>query len=216
MMTAARYFLPLVFLLVACGGSTDDTPTATPPAPVATPTSVAASPGGEMPLATLSGPELRGLVDPGIRAAVEDLRQRIEGELNQVGILRAEKATWGNSSLGCPEPGRSYDQALTEGLWLVLSFGGRNYDYRISGQQARLCVSDDEQEPLERGPLGRLWSRLTSMPTPRSEVAAVELDGKIYVFGGFGRGAVANEAYDPATDTWSRLAPIPRSVDHDR
>ena len=52
------------------------------------------------------------------------------------------------------------------------------------------------------------------MPTPRSEVAAVELNGKLYVLGGFGAGATANEEYDPATNTWERRAPIPRGADH--
>ncbi len=38
--------------------------------------------------------------------------------------------------------------------------------------------------------------------------------GKIYVMGGFGAGATANEEYDPATNTWQKRAPIPRGLDH--
>ena len=51
------------------------------------------------------------------------------------------------------------------------------------------------------------------MPTARSEMPAVELDGKIYVPGGFGGGHVL-EAYDPATDIWIELARLPEGRHH--
>lgn len=51
------------------------------------------------------------------------------------------------------------------------------------------------------------------MPTPRSEMPAVELGGVIYLPGGFG-GERILEAYDPASDTWSRLAPLPSGRQH--
>ena len=59
-----------------------------------------------------------------------------------------------------------------------------------------------QTQTLEEQPLQGLWTTLAPMPTERSEVAAVDLDGKIYVFGGFGAGATANEEYDPSTNTW--------------
>ena len=136
------------------------------------------------------------------------------GDLDQEQIVRAESATWRDSSLGCPEAGVMYAQALTGGVWLVLSHGGLDYDYRVAGSRATFYTQPDRQEPLERTPLPGLWTTLARVPTPRSEVAAVELDGKVYVLGGFGAGSTANEAYDPATDAWRRLAPIPTPVNH--
>ena len=38
---------------------------------------------------------------------------------------------------------------------------------------------------------GGTWSSSAPLPTARSEVAAVELDGSIYVFGGFGSAGTA-------------------------
>jgi N-acetylneuraminic acid mutarotase len=55
------------------------------------------------------------------------------------------------------------------------------------------------------------------MPTPRGEVAAAELDGKVYVVGGFdGTGATSDavEVYDPATDTWTQAPPLPEPRHH--
>jgi N-acetylneuraminic acid mutarotase len=51
------------------------------------------------------------------------------------------------------------------------------------------------------------------MPTPRTELAVAEQDGKIYVAGGYG-GLTAFEAYDVATDTWMVLADLPVGREH--
>ena len=189
------------------------TPTANPPtniAKVPTPTSGSLHP----VLLTLTEPEIMGLTNSGIKAAFEDVARRVVGDTSHTGILRADQATWPDSSLGCPEPDHFYTQVLTSGIWLVLDHDGQEFDYRTAGSQVILCQQDQPTDPLKRTPLGGLWSSLSSMPTPRSEVAVVPLDGKVYVFGGFGSGANSNEEYDPATNTWRRLAPIPRGVDH--
>lgn len=68
------------------------------------------------------------------------------------------------------------------------------------------------QPPSESG-----WTSLAPLPTPRSEVAVAEVNGLIYVVGGFeGNGAPSQkvEVYDPATDTWSEAPPLPRPRHH--
>lgn len=57
------------------------------------------------------------------------------------------------------------------------------------------------------------WEELKSMPTPRSEMSAAYLDGKIYVPGGLG-GLTAFEAYDIAANAWQALAPLPEGRHH--
>lgn len=61
-------------------------------------------------------------------------------------------------------------------------------------------------------------SGLAPMPTPRYEVAAVAAgqgaQERVYALGGFNNGVAGGsfatvEAYDPATDTWSTVAPLP-------
>jgi Kelch motif len=48
------------------------------------------------------------------------------------------------------------------------------------------------------------WTTGATMPTIRTELAAAELDSKIYVAGGYG-GLHAFEAYDPHKDEWATL-----------
>ena len=166
------------------------------------------------PPLTLSAAEVQGLTHPGIRSAIADLQQRVGEEPDLIQILRAEQVTWSDSSLGCPAPGMLYAQVLSAGLWLVLSYQGQEFDYRVTDVQGSLCTQTQQQEPLEQQPLAGIWSRLAPLPTPRSEVAAAALNGRIYVFGGFGPGAISNEEYESIADTWRKRAPIPQGVDH--
>src|SRR5262249_48374700 len=75
-------------------------------------------------------------------------------------------------------------------------------------------------QPLRR-PLFALqtpgrWEARAPMPTSRSEVAAAEVGGKVYVVGGLVETGLtgALEAYDPAADTWQVLAPLPEPAHH--
>jgi N-acetylneuraminic acid mutarotase len=61
----------------------------------------------------------------------------------------------------------------------------------------------------------------TSLPPlaggPRQETGVAALDGKIYVVGGFNLAGVIVpivESYDPASRTWSTVAPVPRAMHH--
>ena len=66
--------------------------------------------------------------------------------------------------------------------------------------------------------LGGTWAAGPPLPTPRGEVAAAVLDGRLYVAGGFGdpRGSHSRafEAFDPATSSWKELALLPEGRDH--
>jgi len=63
---------------------------------------------------------------------------------------------------------------------------------------------------------GAEWELGTPMERPRSEMPAVEIDGMIYVPGGFSGplGTDDLEAYDIALDRWTRLAPMPEGRHH--
>lgn len=63
------------------------------------------------------------------------------------------------------------------------------------------------------------WENRTSIPTTRSSQQAAVVDGKIYVIGGeipSAYGVVnpssSNDVYNPETDSWSQMAPIPTPV----
>src|SRR3954469_7083201 len=60
------------------------------------------------------------------------------------------------------------------------------------------------------------WTMRASMPTARDYVGFCVLNNHLYVFGGeaqaFGILTDKNEAYDPISDTWTTLAPMPQAL----
>src|ERR1043166_5397053 len=61
------------------------------------------------------------------------------------------------------------------------------------------------------------WSLKAPLPVPNSETGVAELDGKIYVIGGYpwDRKTVATvEVYDSKTDKWQLVAPLPQPLNH--
>jgi len=82
----------------------------------------------------------------------------------------------------------------------------------------------------EYDPVKDSWKALAPMPTARGAAVAAELGGKIYVIGGASvhpgqkivglsatvphRALGTNEVYDPETNTWKTLSPMPTSRNH--
>jgi len=60
------------------------------------------------------------------------------------------------------------------------------------------------------------WTAGAPMPTARSEIAAAELGGRIYVAGGLAQFGTTDafEVYDPASNSWKELAPLPEGRHH--
>ncbi|HEY3067808.1 MAG TPA: kelch repeat-containing protein [Methylomirabilota bacterium] len=77
-------------------------------------------------------------------------------------------------------------------------------------------VTTESRAPLDVATPGT-WTTLAPLPTPRQEVAAAALDGRVFVIGGFGENAepvAVVEAYDPTTDRWEARAPLPAPTHH--
>ncbi len=65
-------------------------------------------------------------------------------------ILRAQPVVWNDRSLGCPEPGMMYTQALVNGYWVVINAGGKTYDFRVARDGTfRLCPEGRGRPPLQ-------------------------------------------------------------------
>jgi N-acetylneuraminic acid mutarotase len=65
-------------------------------------------------------------------------------------------------------------------------------------------------------PVTNQWSTKAPMPRPRTQGAAVALGGKLYIVGGYEGGAFETQrlvrktsVYDPNTNLWTNLAPMP-------
>jgi hypothetical protein len=67
---------------------------------------------------------------------IADAAERAGGEPAEIEVLRSQSITWNDGSLGCPRPGMVYIQALVEGYWVVLSYQGQEFDYRVNERGA--------------------------------------------------------------------------------
>ena len=85
-----------------------------------------------------------------VKAAKEDLSQRLGVGLDIIELVRHEEVTWRDGSLGCPRPGMSYTQALANGALIVLRSGKIDYEYHAGrGRKPFYCPSPEP--PLSPG-----------------------------------------------------------------
>lgn len=144
--------LILALVLVACGASpepSDQSNSTT--SPVGSTTSVpAGTTSTEGATATMPvDPDL-----PAIAPAREDLARRLDVDPDEIEILVADEVTWPDGSLGCPEPGMSYTQALVDGSQVVLRHGDRVYDYHAGADDIPfLCPSQERDSGYPFGPV---------------------------------------------------------------
>ena len=69
-----------------------------------------------------------------------DASDRASAEVTSADVALAEFVIWSDGSLGCPEPGMVYTQALVEGYRVVIEKDGTIIDYRLNSQGAfRVC-----------------------------------------------------------------------------
>lgn len=73
-----------------------------------------------------------------VQATVIDLAERLGVAASDVSIVEASAVSWGDSSLGCPQPGMQYLQRVTDGSLVVLNADGVDYRY-TGGDPLKLC-----------------------------------------------------------------------------
>jgi hypothetical protein len=119
-------------VLAACTAATSSEgplvsggPGAPPSGRVSPPTSSGAAPGA-VPDDVLASVTTAAATEAGVSA-------------DQVTVISAEPVTWGDGSLGCPQPGMMYTQALVDGYRVIVDAGGEQLDYRVGNGQVRLC-----------------------------------------------------------------------------
>ena len=68
----------------------------------------------------------------------------------QLVMVRAEPVVWNDGSLGCPEPGMMYTQALVNGYWVIIDAAGQTYDFRVDRSgRFQLCPPGQGQPPSQ-------------------------------------------------------------------
>lgn len=80
---------------------------------------------------------------------LQDAAQRTGIDTVDLIVESARPVTWGDGSLGCPEPGMNYTQALVPGYRILVRAGGQLLDYH-AGRRGHfmLCPAGRAVAPL--------------------------------------------------------------------
>jgi hypothetical protein len=131
------------------------TPAATPTSPpaVATPPAPASTPAHLAPVPPSAEPVV-GEVPADLKARIAaDVEMRAGRPATDLELIRAEAITWSDGSLGCPQPGAFYTQALVDGYWIVWrASDGREWDYRATQRGTFILCENAPLRPAEGGP----------------------------------------------------------------
>lgn len=131
-MTVLRIaFLAAVWVVAGCSaGGASDRPSLVPASdqPIrATPSANPAKPGANALPASVTDP------------VVAEIAKLAGVPVGEVTIISAQEMTFSDGSLGCPQPGMVYTQAIVDGYKIVAEAGGTTYDVRGSGSKFRVC-----------------------------------------------------------------------------
>jgi hypothetical protein len=90
--------------------------------------------------------------DPGLQSLIEkakeDLVQRLNIPVTQIGLVEAKTVVWPDASLGCPEEGMAYAQVLTPGYLIRLQLGDQVFEYHASrGSTVIFCENPTPPVP---------------------------------------------------------------------
>jgi hypothetical protein len=91
-----------------------------------------------------------GIKDP-VAQAMTDLSQRLSVEMDDIELVSLREVTWRDGSLGCPQAGMAYTQALVAGQQMILTVNGEDYHYH-SGKDGIFEYCSDPAPPLESMP----------------------------------------------------------------
>jgi len=88
------------------------------------------------------------------RAAREDLAARWSVTDEEIEVVSARRVTWGDGSIGCPEPGMMYTQALVPGFYVHLRVNGQDaYFHAGRNGQPMHCPAERSRPPVDPGDL---------------------------------------------------------------
>lgn len=146
---SASAALALGLVLGGCATSSPEEPmTTASPEPVPTvpgktppvhPTTLPTQPGdpiSPVPSAPTQAPPIDVLARPGVKEAIAAEAERRGVAPDEVSVVEYADVTWPDGSIGCPQPGMMYTQALLPGRRLLLEVQGEVASYHSGGGPA--------------------------------------------------------------------------------
>ncbi|MEM7082869.1 MAG: hypothetical protein AAF465_09050 [Pseudomonadota bacterium] len=96
-----------------------------------------------------SSVNVHGVPDDLLKRMVASVAEQAGVSADTVQLVRAESTTWRDGSLGCPQPGMAYSQALVDGYWVIYRAGDEEYDLRATRQGTfTRCTGATKQPPI--------------------------------------------------------------------
>lgn len=86
---------------------------------------------------------------PGVREAIAAEAQRQGVSTDEVEVVSHADVVWSDGSVGCPQPGMMYAQALVPGRLLVLKVGDELASYHSAGAGFSYCADPIPPLPPE-------------------------------------------------------------------
>lgn len=106
-----------------------------------------------------------------LQAALADAARRTGMGAAALEVVSAERVTWLDGALGCPEPGLMYTQALVPGYRIRIKAGGQMLNYHAGARGAPLlCPPGRAAVPASgrRGRRGGPGNAMTAAATGRA------------------------------------------------
>ena len=128
------FFALLAALIVAAACTSSDSASGT--GSIGASASASPADGSGEPVATGGTSLPASITDP----IVADAATRLGVDPSALTIVEATAQTFSDGSLGCPEPGMMYTQALVDGYQVIVEGNGTRLDYRGS-QAGRFRIS---------------------------------------------------------------------------
>lgn len=139
--------LLVAVLLAACGtADLDDNEPQSPDETLPSSTTQSSAPGGipdpERASTTTIPPVTGEVPDDILDRIVTDAADRTGVEGSELRVVRDQSVEWPDGSLGCPEPGEFYTQAIVSGYWVEIEAPDETIDYRVTGEgNFKICES---------------------------------------------------------------------------
>ena len=71
--------------------------------------------------------------------AINLLSIQLGAEPDKIEIISEEARDFGDTSLGCPQPGLAYAQVITAGHIITAEYADKTYDVRVAGSRSLIC-----------------------------------------------------------------------------
>ena len=88
-----------------------------------------------------------------VATAMTDIVNRIGASAGAIEVVSVEEVTWPDGSIGCPQPGMRYTQAIVNGTRIVLRVSGADYEYH-SGGAREVFYCENPSDPVPGGDYG--------------------------------------------------------------